>query len=108
MYIIKVLRFDNKYDQLVDILTEEGGKVPDSRRRDRDPKSDLIDWMVYYKVHLANRKEVKGKFNNLVRNHIVVQIIRSIYLEIEISQDYIPIVLWFITKIILDCILENK
>jgi hypothetical protein len=77
---------------LVDIVTEDSGKVPDSRRRYRDPKVDLIDLMVYYKVPLENR-EVKGKFNNLVRNHIVVQIIRSIYLEIEISQGgYIAVV----------------
>jgi hypothetical protein len=77
---------------LVDIVSEDGGKVPDSPRRDRDPKNDLIDLMVYYKVPLENRGEVKGKFNNLLRNHIVVQIIRYIYLEIEISQGYIPVV----------------
>jgi hypothetical protein len=77
---------------LVDIVTEDGGKVPDSRRRDKDPKSDLIDLMVYYKVPLENREEVKRKFNNLVGNQIVVKIIRSICLEIEISQGYIPVV----------------
>ena len=60
MYIIKIIRFDNTYDQLVDNVTKYGSKVPDSRRRDRDPKRNLIDLMVYYKVPLENREEVRG------------------------------------------------
>jgi hypothetical protein len=57
---------------LVDIVTKHGGKVHGSQR-DRDPKTGFIDLMVYYEVPLENREEVKRKFNNLVRNYIVVQ-----------------------------------
>jgi hypothetical protein len=57
---------------LVDIVTKHGGKVHGSQRN-RDPNTGLIDLMVYYEVPLENGEEVKRKFNNLVRNHIVVQ-----------------------------------
>jgi hypothetical protein len=90
MEIIKVLRFDNKYDQLFDIATEDGGKLLIHGGIEILRVTSVT--MVYAKVSWENREEVKGKVNKLKRNHIVVQIIRSIYLEIEISQGYIPVV----------------
>jgi hypothetical protein len=57
---------------LVDIVTKHDGKIHGSQS-DRDPNIGLIDLMVYYEVPLENREEVKQKFNNLFRNHIVVQ-----------------------------------
>jgi hypothetical protein len=56
----------------LNIVTKPGGKIHGSQR-DRDPNIGLIDLMVYYEVPLENREEVKRNFNNLVRNHIVVQ-----------------------------------
>ena len=57
---------------MIDIVTKRGGKIHGSQR-DRDPNTGLIDLMVYYEVPLENKEEVKRNFNNLVRNHIVVQ-----------------------------------
>ena len=57
---------------MIDIVTKHGGKIHGSQR-DRDPNTGLIDLMVYYEVPLENKEEVKRNFNNLVRNHIVVQ-----------------------------------
>ena len=34
--------------------------------RDRDPKTGLIDLLVYYEVPLGQRDEVKRKFENYV------------------------------------------
>ena len=48
---------------LSDIVTEYNGKVHGSHR-DRDPKTGLIDLLVYYEVPLGMRDEVKQKFNN--------------------------------------------
>jgi hypothetical protein len=50
-----------KYEILSDIVSEYNGKVHGSQR-DRDPKTGLIDLLVYYEVPLGNRKEVKQKF----------------------------------------------
>ena len=41
------------------------GKVHGSQR-DRDPKTGLIDLLVYYEVPLGQRDEVKRKFENYV------------------------------------------
>ena len=57
---------------MIDIVTKHGGKVHGSQR-DIDPNTGLIDLLVYYEVPLENKEEVKRNFNNLVRNHIVVQ-----------------------------------
>ena len=37
-------------------------------QRDRDPKTGLIDLLVYYEVPLGQREEVKHKFDNYIRN----------------------------------------
>ena len=47
-----------KYEVLSDIVTEYGGRVHGSQR-DRDPKTGLIDLLIYYEVPLGNRDEVK-------------------------------------------------
>ena len=52
-----------KYEILSDIVTEYNGKVHGSQR-DRDPKTGLIDLLVYYEVPQGQRDEVKQKFNN--------------------------------------------
>ncbi|HEX7143497.1 MAG TPA: hypothetical protein VF222_13555 [Nitrososphaeraceae archaeon] len=56
-----------KYEILSDIVTEYNGKVHGSQR-DRDPKTGLIDLLVYYEVPLGQREEVKRKYDNFVRN----------------------------------------
>jgi hypothetical protein len=43
-----------KYEILSDLVTEFGGKVHGSQR-DRDPKTGLIDILVYYEVPLGQR-----------------------------------------------------
>ena len=55
-----------KYEVLSDIVTEYGGRVHGSQR-DRDPKTCLIDLLVYYEVPLGNRDEVKRKFDINIR-----------------------------------------
>ena len=52
-----------KYEVLSDIVTEHNGKVHGSQR-DRDPKTGLIDILVYYEAPLGMREEVKRKFND--------------------------------------------
>ncbi len=54
-----------KYEILSDIVTEYNGKVHGSQR-DRDPKTGLLDLLVYYEVPLGKRDEVKRKFENYV------------------------------------------
>jgi hypothetical protein len=61
-----------KYEVLSDIVSEYNGKVHGSQR-DRDPKTGLIDLLVYYEVPLGQRDEVKRKFDNFVRNLLVSQ-----------------------------------
>ena len=61
-----------KYETLSDIVTEYNGKVHGSQR-DRDPKSGLIDLLVYYEVPLGQREEVKRKFDNFTKNIINCQ-----------------------------------
>ena len=58
-----------KYEILSDIvIVEYGGKVHGSQR-DRDPKTGLIDLLVYYEVPLGQREEVKQKSDNVVRSY---------------------------------------
>ena len=47
------------------LITEYNGKIHCSQR-DRDPKTGLIDLLVYYEVPLGHRDEVKRKFENYV------------------------------------------
>ena len=61
-----------KYEVLSDIVAEYGGKVHGSQR-DRDPKTGLLDLLVYYEVPLGQRDEVKQKFNNTIRNVFALQ-----------------------------------
>jgi hypothetical protein len=61
-----------KYEMLSDIVSEYKGKVHGSQR-DRDPETGLLDLLVYYEVPEGKRDEVKQKFNNLIRNNIVLQ-----------------------------------
>ena len=52
-----------RYEILSDIVSEYNGKVHGSQR-DRDPKTGLLDLLVYYEVPVGQREEVKQKFNN--------------------------------------------
>ena len=61
-----------KYDILSDIVSEANGKVHGSQR-DRDPKTGLLDLLVYYEVPLGQRDEVKRKFNHMIRNTVALQ-----------------------------------
>ena len=54
-----------KYEILSDLVTEYNGKTHGSQR-DRDPKTGLIDVLVYYEVPLGQREEVKRKFENFL------------------------------------------
>jgi hypothetical protein len=65
-YLQSSLReIQQKTEILSDIVTEYGGKVHGSQR-DRDPKTGLIDLLVYYEVPFGQREEVKRKFNDFV------------------------------------------
>jgi hypothetical protein len=59
-----VADIQKKYEVLSDIVTEYNGKVHGSQR-DRDPKTGLIDLLVYYEVSIGQRDEVKRKFDNM-------------------------------------------
>ena|SRR5215203_2639877 len=60
-----IREIQQKYEILSDIVTEYGGKVHGSQR-DRDPKTGLIDLLVYYEIPFRQREEVKRKFNDFV------------------------------------------
>jgi len=60
-----IAEIQKKYEIFSDIVTEHNGKVHGSQR-DRDPKTGLIDILVYYEVPLGQRDEVKRKFENYV------------------------------------------
>jgi hypothetical protein len=49
-----------KYEILSDIVTEYGGRVHGSQRN-RDPKTRLIDLLVYYEIPVGNREVVKQR-----------------------------------------------
>lgn len=57
---------------LSDIVTEYNGKVHGSQR-DRDPKTGLLDLLVYYEVPEGKREEVKKKFSNYIKNIPILQ-----------------------------------
>jgi hypothetical protein len=61
---------------LSDLVTEYNGKVHGSQR-DRDPKTGLIDLLVYYEVPAVGnkREEVKRKFEQNLQNIIKRRII---------------------------------
>jgi len=68
-----ITEIQKKYEILSDIvIVEHGGKVHGSQR-DRDPKTGLIDLLVYYEVPLGMRDEVKRKYQNYFLNQIVSQ-----------------------------------
>ena len=72
-----IAEIQKKYEVLSDIvIVEYGGKIHGSQRgADRDPKTGLIDLLVYYEVPLGERKEVKKKFNNFLtaRNQLALK-----------------------------------
>ena len=67
-----ILEIQKKYEILSDIVTEHKGKVHGSQR-DRDPKTGLLDLLVYYEVPEGKREEVKRKFDKFIRNQVVLQ-----------------------------------
>ena len=60
-----ITEIQKKYEMLSDIVIEAGGRVHGSQR-DRDPKTGLLDLLVYYEAPLGQREEVKRKFSNLL------------------------------------------
>ena len=61
-----ISEIQRKYEILSDIvITEYNGRVHGSQR-DRDPKTGLIDLLVYYDVPQGQREEVKQKLSNLL------------------------------------------
>ena len=60
-----IKEIQKKYEILSDIVTGYGGRVHGSQR-DRDPKTGLIDLLVYYEVPVGIRDELKRKFSMLV------------------------------------------
>ena len=51
------------YEVLSDIVTEYNSQVQGSQR-DRDPKTGLLDLLVYYELSVVNREEIKRKYQN--------------------------------------------
>lgn len=64
-----IQEIQKKYEILSDIVTEYNGKVHGSQR-DRDPRTGLIDLLVYYEVPATegNKREVKQKLSNFTSN----------------------------------------
>ena len=60
-----ITEIQKKYEILSDIVTVYDGKVHGSQR-DRDPKTGLIDLLVYYEVPLGQRDEVKNNLSNSI------------------------------------------
>ena len=69
-----ITEIQRKYEILSDIVTEYNGKVHGSQR-DRDPKTGLIDLLVYYEVPQGQREEVKERFNNAITNRNNQQVV---------------------------------
>jgi len=57
---------------LSDIVSEYNGRLHGSQR-DRDPKSGLIDLLVYYEVPEGKREEVKQKFLTITKSQLVLR-----------------------------------
>jgi hypothetical protein len=68
----QISEIQKKYEILSDIVTEYNGKVHGSQR-DRDPRTGLIDLLVYYEVPFGNRDEVKRKFENFVTSQVTLE-----------------------------------
>jgi hypothetical protein len=68
-----ITEIQRKYEILSDIVSEYNGKVHGSQR-DRDPKTGLLDLLVYFEVPLGQREEVKRKFENFVRTEVKVKV----------------------------------
>ena len=61
-----ISEIQKKYEILSDIvIIEYNGRIHGSQR-DRDPKTGLIDILVYYEVPIGQRDEVKQKFYNFI------------------------------------------
>ena len=60
-----------KYEILSDIVSEANGKVHGSQI-DMDPKTGLLDLLVYFEVPDGKREECKQRFNNIIRNNQVI------------------------------------
>lgn len=58
-----VADIQRKYEILSDIVSDIGGKVHGSQT-DREPKTELINLIVYYEVLEGKREEVKQRFKN--------------------------------------------
>jgi hypothetical protein len=58
-----------QYEILLDVVRDLGGKVHCSQR-DRDPKTSLLDLLVYYEVPEGMRKKVKQRYNNFIIKNI--------------------------------------
>ena len=67
-----IAEIQHKYEILSGIvIVEYNGRIHGSQK-DRDPKTGLIDLLVYYEVPLGQREEVKRKFNNFIITSKVV------------------------------------
>src|SRR5918999_1390192 len=60
-----------RYEILSDIVSEANGKVHGSQR-DMDPKTGLLDLLVYFEVPDGKREECKQRFNNIIRSNQVI------------------------------------
>ena len=60
------------YEILSDIvIVEYSGRIHGSQK-DRDPKTGLIEILVYYEVPLGQRDEVKNKFENFIKKQTIL------------------------------------
>ena len=69
-----IVDIQKKYEILSDIVSEYNGKVHGSQR-DRDPKTGLMDLLVYYEVPEGKREEVKRKFENFSKKQAIATIL---------------------------------
>lgn len=61
-----------KYEILSDIVSEANGKVHGSQSHIISG-SNNISLVVYFEVPEGKREEVKHKFNNVIRNMVILQ-----------------------------------
>ena len=67
-----ISEIQKKYEILSDIvIIEYSGKIHGSQQS-RDPKTGLIDLLVYYEVPEGKREEVKQRFKNFIRTVITL------------------------------------
>ena len=67
-----ISNIQNQYEYLSDLVRDYNSKIHGSQR-DRDPKTGLLELLVYYEVPEGKREEVKQKFNTFTRNNIILQ-----------------------------------